>query len=524
MTRPPLTTTIASLLSVAVITPGLAGSYDTTTTTTTYRQTSVQGAAERELARRRDYETRGRGAIEAGEQALRAKDYETAVAQFQLACDTIPNSPNSRRLYNRALEGFRDSSILLAEQRITEGRYTDAESVLKLILDERYDPHYKRAVVMLARLETPGYYNRTITPRFRGKVEEVKRLLLDADGFYETGQYDMAFRRYEQVLNIDPYNIAARKGQEKVNNARMQFANAAYNEARSRAIWKVEQAWANPVRKFNLEGPGTVIPTTQTQEGTQRITQKLNRIIIPRLEFREATIREAIDFLKKKSVDLDTAETEPARRGVNIVLRLEGGGGAVAPAAEVPGVPTIPGLDPAPAADAAAVPAFSSGSPSDARITVSLTNIPLVEALRYVTGLANLKFKVEPYAVSIVPKAHQSTFLSSRNTRFRRASLAALPTAAGNADALAPAAPADATRGGSSIGGRMDAKDFLTQSGVNFPTGASAIYIPATSRLVFGIPRRISMWSILLSKRQLLAVVQCRWRSSQSLSRSNRTT
>ena len=51
------------------------------------------------------------------------------------------------------------------------------------------------------------------------------------------------------------------------------------------------------------------------------------------------------------------------------------------------------------------MPAGPLGSPADARITVSLTNIPLLEALRYVTGLANLKFKVEPYAVSIVPQS-----------------------------------------------------------------------------------------------------------------------
>ena len=329
MIRPPLANTIASLLSVAVITPALAGENGTTTTTTTTY--SMQSVAERELARRRDYEVRGRAAIEAGERALEEKDYETAVAQFKLACDIIPNSPNTRRLYNRALDGFCDASVRLAEQRISEGRYADAESTLRLVLDERYDPQYKRAVIILARLETPGYYNRTITPAFRGRVEEVKRLLVEADGYYDTGRYDMAFKRYEQVLNIDRYNIAARKGQEKVNLARDNYAIAAYNEARSRAIWKVDDAWGNPVRRFNLEKGGIIVQESSDSAGTARINAKLNRIILPRLEFREATIREAIDFLKKKSVELDTQETDPARRGVNIVLKLDAAPGGMAP-------------------------------------------------------------------------------------------------------------------------------------------------------------------------------------------------
>ena len=40
---------------------------------------------------------------------------------------------------------------------------------------------------------------------------------------------------------------------------------------------------------------------------------------------------------------------------------------------------------------------------ADTKVTLSLTNVPLIEALRYLTELAGLKYKIEPYAVSIVP-------------------------------------------------------------------------------------------------------------------------
>src|SRR3954471_5174098 len=52
------------------------------------------------------------------------------------------------------------------------------------------------------------------------------------------------------------------------------------------------------------------------------VRRKLMQIIIPRLEFRDASVREAVDFLKQKSVSLDP-DPDPHRRGVGIHLRLE---------------------------------------------------------------------------------------------------------------------------------------------------------------------------------------------------------
>src|SRR6476659_6342520 len=122
MTKP-FSSIIAALLAVSAATPLFAGPTGSTTTTTT---TTAYGATQRELARRYDRAERiGKQAIDAGERALREKDYETAFAQFKLACDNIPNSPNTRGLYNKALSGLCESGIKLAEQRIAEGRYAD---------------------------------------------------------------------------------------------------------------------------------------------------------------------------------------------------------------------------------------------------------------------------------------------------------------------------------------------------------------------------------------------------------------
>src|SRR5437899_4028259 len=75
------------------------------------------------------------------------------------------------------------------------------------------------------------------------------------------------------------------------------------------------------------------------------------------------------------------------------------GAGVAAPAAGAPGAPV----------QAPPVPA-----PANARITVTLDNIPLGEALRYVATQAGLKVKVEPYAVSIIPLTEQSNDLITK--------------------------------------------------------------------------------------------------------------
>ncbi len=68
------------------------------------------------------------------------------------------------------------------------------------------------------------------------------------------------------------------------------------------------------------------------------MSKKLNSIIIPHIEFRDATIREAIEVLREQAAENDTGPE--GQRGVNIVLRLVPLG-QIAPAA-CPPVPAFP--------------------------------------------------------------------------------------------------------------------------------------------------------------------------------------
>ena len=450
----------------------------------------VQSVAEREVARRQEYINRAQEYIANGDKAMKDHDYETAISNYKTVCDTLPISSASNPTRNRALDGYCNAGVKFAEQRIAEGRFQDAEIACKNVLEPAYNPNCSAAKSLLAKLADPTYFNRTITPKLHADVEKIKQLMTEANGFYQTGKYDLAFKRYEQVLNIDPYNIAARKGEEKVNNAKADYAIEGYNQTRSNLLGRVQKSWDLPVRKFGNVDNGFVQVEKTDQRGTQRISEKLARIQIPKIEFKNATIREAIDFLKAKSKELDVTEPDPTRRGVNIVLKIDSAGAAPAPAAALPAAdPAAPAADPAAAValDPAAA-AAPMANPNDATITLSLSNVPLVEALNYVTKLANLKYKLDPYAVFVVPISEPTETLITKEYKVPPGFISNSPGAgaetAGLAATTKTTTAGDATRGGTGIIAKQPAKDFLAGAGVNFPPGAYANYFSSSSRLV----------------------------------------
>jgi general secretion pathway protein D len=76
--------------------------------------------------------------------------------------------------------------------------------------------------------------------------------------------------------------------------------------------------------------------------------------------------------------------------------------------------------------------------PNAARITISLNNIPLIEALKYITELAGLKFKVEPYAVYIVPQGTPTEVLLTKEYKVPPGFISTSPSTAAPTRSLRP--------------------------------------------------------------------------------------
>jgi general secretion pathway protein D len=471
----------------------------------------VERITQREIKRREAALPHGAQALARAKAAMEEKNFTLAHEEFRRAVATLPATSGTS--HEEALDGFCKSGVKLAEQRIAEGNFAEAEAIVSEILSDRYNPNCRPAAELLAHLRQPGYFNTTMGPKFMAKVEEVKRLLNEADGYYNSGRYDLAFKRYEQVLAIDPYNTAARHGEEKLDNAKYKYNEEAYNETRARQLWAVEKGWEEPVHQYGQ----TIGPQAEAFQrdatGTARITNKLNTIIIPRIEFRDASIREAIDFLRQQAVANDPS-TE-GKKGVDIVLRLVPLGQVAPPPVPVEpaaspvtaagagteAAPPVTTPIPAPAAVAPAVVPASAISPANARITLTLNQIPLGEALRYIASQAGLKVKVEPYAVSIIPISEQSNDLMTKEYRVPpgfisstvNVGVSALNAPATKGGGAAPAAAAvpsgtgkdtQESTGGHQLMNREGAKEFLESQGVPFPPGASANFLPESSRLI----------------------------------------
>ena len=165
---------------------------------------------------------------------------------------------------------------------------------------------------------------------------------------------------------------------------------------------------------------------------TAAITHKLESIVFPKINFTDATVREAVEWLATKSKDLDADG-----QGVNIVLKL------------------------------------GDEELNKTRITLTLNNVPLIEVIKYVTNLANLKYKVEPFAVTIVPLGTSTEELYIKEWKVPPS----LFPAASESKGLTGGLPAG-------VAGTPSARDFLAASGVTFGQGAFAMYSPVSNSLV----------------------------------------
>ena len=135
-----------------------------------------------------------------------------------IAVTYLPDASYPAETHDEEIEGFCESGVQLAEQKIAEGKYAEAEAICREILTDQYNPNCHAAAELLAHLQQPGYFNKTMGPKFIAKVEDVKKLLADAEGYYQSGRYDLAFKKYEQVLGSIPTTSPPAAVKRRVDN------------------------------------------------------------------------------------------------------------------------------------------------------------------------------------------------------------------------------------------------------------------------------------------------------------------
>ncbi len=412
------------------------------------QQSGVVGQSEREIKILEERTTWAQNQTTKASAALASNDFESAFALSKSAIDALPSGgAASQGLRTLSMETFSKASLALAKQRISEGRYEDAEAVVAAATGKPYNSTYQPLLSLQTQLRDPNQFNRTMTPGFIAKVEEVKQLLNEAQGLYSSGRYDAAFKDYQKILNLDPENTAARLGMEEVNKQRSDYASEAYNERRAEMLGDVSRAWELPVPKFDTGASTIVEQNPIDMKGTVSISRKLKEIIIPQLSLQDETVRDAVDKLQKKARQLDTTESDASKKGVNIVLKLD---------------PTKESAD------------------GGTKINLALSSIPLGEALKYIASAANLKVKIEPYAVAIVPLSEPIETLIAKEYNVPPGFISLAPSSSSSTTATA----GGGLPGTTGTVGKSTAKDYLESQGVTFPPGATATYLASSSKLL----------------------------------------
>jgi hypothetical protein len=101
------------------------------------------------------------------------------------------------------------------------------------------------------------------------------------------------------------------------------------------------------------------------------LLQKMQKMILQRVQFANASLEEAVEYLIVKSRDLDKDEHNPSERGVMIELQ--------------------------------------ASNEAATNLTLELENVPMLEALRYIVELAGLRFKLAPDRVLVVDSSDNDT-------------------------------------------------------------------------------------------------------------------
>ena len=375
-----------------------------------------------------------------GFQLLADNDLEGAIDQYRAALDLLPDAPVTKQRRSAYAKQFAKAATKLARQYADAARYNEAMGLIEEILRPTISPENIDANRLLEQLNDPEYYSPALSPEHLERVRKVKMALKTGQGYLAYGDYDRAEREYHKALNIDRYNSAARRSLEDTERQRMRknYFDVARDHTRAAFLREIADEWEMPT------------PDSMSTASISVRENKLKSIRIASIEFSETPLKDALEFLQQKSVELDFNEPDPAKKGINIILQ-------------------------------------GAGEVANSPITLRLSNVPLGEALRYTASLAQLKYKVEPYAVLVVPLSAPDAELYTNTYTVPPTFLSAAGTQGNGSPPVAdPFAPP--AGGAPTIQGKMTAKDVLEKAGVSFGPGASAIYNPTTSQLIVRAP------------------------------------
>lgn len=382
-----------------------------------------------------------------GDAAYKSADYKEAVSHYK----QLLGLGLSGDVREAGVQRFAQASVEYAKKLARLGDYVGARAAMEEVLSPAVDPMNKTAQVMLAKLNDPIRYNPALTVEHSNDTEKVRKWLYKAESFYNLGKFDDALLAYEEVLRIDRYNKAARRGMERVNQQMVAYGAVAYDQTRAELLKEVDASWELNVPR-NIDFVAESVLLNEKHDRIQEVRgAKLKQIVIPVVDFQESSIFEAYDVIREWARQYDVQTLSEAEKGLNFVLNLGG-------------------------SDSETYQKIASKV-----ITLNVRNVPLERVLEYVSQATATQWTLGDHAVVVTPSGTADTEIRRRTFRVPPGFMqnAASSVASQNDDPFA-----DEPESSSVLSARVSAKEYFSNLGVSFPDGATAKYIPASGSLI----------------------------------------
>ncbi len=386
-----------------------------------------------------------------GDNDYSAARYHDAVGNYLKARNMLPDAPAVKELRDAASERYATAALQEASALSRKGDVAGAKAVVDLVLAEDMLPSHPGALAMRTKLDDPIRTNPALTAEHTRDVDEVRRTLYEADGFFQLGKFDMARDMYQEVLRVDPTNKAARRGLERVAGQKSDYAKAAYDHTRGELLQQVDALWETPVPKVVdplIEDP----LANSTASKVRFVAEKMRSVVFPTVDLEQVGIVEAVDFIRTQAKLLDSTALNPGDKGFNIVLNLGDDNSEVGKRVR------------------------------NVRFDLKVKNVPVSQLLQYICDQTHCLYLIDEYAINIRPLGSDSAELIGRSYKVPPDFLSAENIGAGGAaEVNDPFASAEPQEGLSAK--RVTALEKLRSYGIGFPEGAAASFDSKSSTI-----------------------------------------
>mgnify|MGYP006272192141 CR=1 FL=1 len=318
--------------------------------------------------------------------------------------------------------------------------------------------------------------NPALTTKFFDHLNDVRQGLEEANSFRETGQLDVAEKKYEAVLSADPFNTVATEGIKKIYEERALVAEKSRDISNLERRREVREGWNNIYPRRGASPNGVAVISPMTASPTFALESKLRKTIIPQIDFSGAdmdTIRRALNSLSRQY------DPEGEKKGINFIV---------------------------------------SADLTDAQlVNLKLRQATLEDVVHYISQIAGVKVRLNAEIGGVVfgslvekrpdliPRTYtvSPSFFKETSSSAGTETSSPSPRGSGGAMAITTEGPAN-----------KSAQKRLEELGVSFPEGAYAVYNQKTSQLkVANNAEMLDMIGQLISaaeEQTLLIQIGCR--------------